>query len=322
VNTWLALLSDAQLEAAELTLVGIDWTNMTAAQAIAMGKVGTKNYQGKITLSSLTESEYNQLVTLFGANVFEADGAFVIDAPTQVFISGPSQIKEGNTGTFTATFFPVTESSVKYLLYNGTTLITAQTDQQGNVYRTYNGVTLYEATGVMSVASIDSDVTVKVRAQVEDSGEYSAYMDVTAVNITYPTAVTISGTSPINSNGMYNYTKALSGTYNADVTNVAWSLSSNSASTLYSSDANGATVNVTNTPATSIDVTLTCTVTFEGGVTRTGTKTITIVLTFPSSVSVSGPATIDDNGDYNYTKTISDSYTASLTSVNWSLTAN
>ena len=322
VNTWLALFNDSELANIKLTLAGIDWTNMTADQAIAMGKVGTKNYRGKITLSSLTESQYNQLVTLYGANVFNSDGAFVIDAPTQVFISGPSEIKEGNSGTFTATFFPVAESSVKYLLYNGTTLITAQTDQQGNVYRTYNGVTLYEATGVMSVASIDSNVAVKVRAQVEDSGEYSAYMDVTAMNITYPTAVTISGAGTVNSNGMYNYTKALSGTYNADVTNVAWSLSSNSASTLYSSDANGATVNVTNTPATSIDVTLTCTVTFEGGVTRTGTKTITMVLTFPSSISVDGPATIDDNGDYNYTKTINGSYTAALTSVNWSLTAN
>ena len=31
VNTWLALLSDTQLGVAELTLTGINWTNMTAA---------------------------------------------------------------------------------------------------------------------------------------------------------------------------------------------------------------------------------------------------------------------------------------------------
>lgn len=322
VNTWLALLSDAQLAEASLTLTGINWTNMTAEQAIAMGKVGTKNYQGKITLSSLTEAQYDQLVELFGANVFEADGAFVIDAPTQVFISGPSLVKEGGTGTFTATFFPVTESAVKYLLYNGTTLVESQTDQQGNVYRTYNGVTLYEATGVMNVGSLESDVAVKVRAQVDGTSSYSSYIDVSAQKITYPTAVTISGNGTVNQNGMYNYTKALSGTYNAEVTNVAWSLSSNNASTLYSQDANGATVNVTNTPATSIDVTLECVVTFEGGVTRTGTKTITMVLTFPTGVTINGVGSIDANGDFNYTKTINGSYTAALTSVAWSLTAN
>ena len=323
VNSWLALLSDAQLANAELTLTGINWTNMTAAQAIAMGKVGTKTYRGKITLSSMTESEYNQLIELYGANVFNSDGVFVIDAPTQIFINGPQQIKEGNSGTFTATFFPVTEATVKYLLYNGTTLITAQTDQQDRVYRTYNGVTLYEATGVMSVASgITNDVSVKVRAQVDGTEDYSAYVDVVGKKITYPTAVTISGDSTINSNGMYNYTKSMSGTYNAEVTNVAWSLSTNSASTLYSQDASGATVNVTNTPATSTTATLTCTVTFEGGVTRTGEKSITMVLTFPSSISISGPSTIDDNGTYNYTKTINGSYTASLTSVAWSLTTN
>jgi uncharacterized protein (TIGR02145 family) len=99
-------------------------------------------------------------------------------------------------------------------------------------------------------------------------------------------------------------------------------LSSNNASTLYSQDANGATINVTNTPATSIDVTLECVVTFDGGVTRIGTKTITMVLTFPSSVTVNGVGSIDANGDFNYTKTINGSYTAALTSVAWSLTAN
>lgn len=321
VNTWLALLSDAQLANAELTLTGIDWTGMTADQAIVMGKVGTRNYQGKITLSSLTLEQYNQLVELYGANVFNAEGSFVIDAPTQVFISGPSSVKEGASGTFTATFFPVTEAAVKYLLYNGTTLIEAQTDQQGNVYRTYNGVTLYEATGVMSVGTIASDVAVKVRAQVDGTTSYSEYLEVSAQKLSYPTAVTIDGQGTVNSNGMYNYTKSLTGTYNAAVTNVAWSLSSNSASTLYASDADGATVNVTNTPATSIDVTLECVVTFEGGVTRTGTKTITMVLTVPSSLSISGPATLDDNGTFDYTKAFNtDNYTSTLLSVVWSLT--
>jgi uncharacterized protein (TIGR02145 family) len=174
----------------------------------------------------------------------------------------------------------------------------------------------------MNVGSLDSDVAVKVRAQVDGTISYSSYLDVSAQKITYPTAVTISGNGTVNQNGMYNYTKALSGTYNAEVTNVAWSLSSNNASTLYSQDADGATVNVTNTPATSIDVTLECVVTFEGGVTRTGTKTITMVLTFPSSVTVNGVGSIDANGDFNYTKTINGSYTAALTSVAWSLTSN
>lgn len=123
VNTWLALLSDAQLAQASMTLSGINWTEMTADQVIAMGKVGTKNYSGKVTLSTLTESQYNQLVTLYGANAFDSSSSFVIDAPAQVFISGPSEVKEGSTGTFVGTFFPVTENSIKYLLYNGTILI-------------------------------------------------------------------------------------------------------------------------------------------------------------------------------------------------------
>lgn len=278
VNTWLALLSDAQLAQASLTLTGINWTNMTADQAIAMGKVGTKNYQGKITLSSLTEAQYNQLVELFGANVFEADGAFVIDAPTQVFIIGPSLVKEGGTGTFTATFFPVTESTVKYLLYNGSTLITAQTDQQGNVYRTYNGVTLYEATGVMTVDhGLQSSVSVKVRAQIVGESTYSDYINVTAAQLTYPSSVNISGSDKVIETGNYQYTKAFNtDNFTAQVLSVVWSLTTNTASTLASSDNNSATVNVATVTETAVTATLTCVVTLTGNRTVQGTKEITI----------------------------------------------
>lgn len=103
---------------------------------------------------------------------------------------------------------------------------------------------------------------------------------------------------------------------------VAWSLEQNNACSLLSSDDNEATVQVTNTPASALTVALTCTVTFTNNVTRTGTKNITLQLTFPSSISVNGVSSIDANGDFNYTKTINGSYTATLTNVSWSLTAN
>ena len=325
VNTWLALLSDEQLANAELTLTGINWTGMTAAQVIKMGSVGTNNLQGKVTLSSMTYEEWQQIVAVFGANVFNSEGSFVIDAPACFLIDGPSQVLAGNTGTFTAASFPASSANILYLLYDGGyNLIAAQTDGQGRVYRSYNGIVLYEASGVISVPNaLESDTAVNVRARVEGTDNYSSYIAMIAKFISYPSSVNISGSGSIDQNGTYNFTKSFdTDNFTAEVLNVAWGLELNNACSLLSSDDNGATVQVTNAPASALTVALTCTVTFTNNVTRTGTKNITLQLTFPSSITINGVSSIDANGDFNYTKTINGSYTATLQSVAWSLTQN
>jgi hypothetical protein len=109
VNTWLALLSDVQLKNAELTLAGINWTGMTAAQVIKMGSVGTNNLQGKVTLSQMTQEDYSAIVEVFGDNVFSPDSQFIIDAPAGIYLSGPTTLLYGEQGQFVAKAFPVTE---------------------------------------------------------------------------------------------------------------------------------------------------------------------------------------------------------------------
>ena len=213
---------------------------------LKLGKIGTRTLQGKVTLNSLTQEEYQQIVAVFGADVFSASGSFVIEAPSGMLIAGPTALTEGETGQFTATVFPASETPVKYLLYNGSTLISSQTDGQGRVYRTYNGVTLYEATGDVTVdQGISSAVTVKVRAQLGSESTYSDYIELTASPLTYPSSVNISGSDNVNETGNQVYTKAFNtNNFSARVLSVVWSLSTNTACTLASSNENSATVNV------------------------------------------------------------------------------
>lgn len=326
VNTWLGLLSDAQLAAAEITLHGINWTGMTVAQVLKLGAVGTKSLRGKVTLSSLDQEGYNQLVEVFGASVFQADGAFTIDAPANVFISGPTKITEGGIGTFTGVAFPVSDAGVKYLLYNGSTLIEAQTDAQSRVYRKYNGVTLYEATGVMTVDNgISADVTVNVRAQVNGTYTYSDMFAVTAEKYTYPTSVIITGDNAIDRNSTKEYTKSFNtNDFNTEITNVAWSLATNSIASITESGNDSAKVTVTGASTTAVQLTLTCTVTFTGGVTRSASKTITVQLTVPSSITIGGDVTtITEAGDYEFPLSFNPSvYTAQLVDMIWALTSD
>ena len=150
VLAWLEMLSDNDRFAeAELTLAGIDW-RMTPTQAIAMGKVGIKNYRGKITLPSLSESEYLQLVELYGENVFRPGSSFIIDAPAGILLIGPERLVEGTSNKYNAIVFPASETPALYLLYSGTTLIERQQDSEtGEYFRQYNNVRLWESTGVI-----------------------------------------------------------------------------------------------------------------------------------------------------------------------------
>ena len=97
----------------------------------------------------MNQSQYNQIIELFGSNVFTEGSVFTIDAPTSVFITGPSQLREGESGTFVGSFFPTSSTPIKYIMYNGTTKIPTQWDGQGRAYETYAGITLYEDTGAI-----------------------------------------------------------------------------------------------------------------------------------------------------------------------------
>lgn len=325
VTNWLANYTDAQLENFSLNLQGINWTNVSADTLIHWGNIGTKNFKGTITISSMSYAQYQSLVTLYGASAFNENAAFRIIAPQGMYFTGPTTLNYGGTGQYTCAVFPATDKEVEYLLYNGDTKIPTQWDGQGNPYATYGGVTLYESTGVVNVAvNISQDVTLNVKAHIKTTETYSSAIALTAKAATYPSSVTISGLSSIDHNATYNYTKSFdTNNFTAQVQSVAWSLTQNNACTISASDTSGATLNVTNTPSTSLEVTLTCVITFDTGVTRTGTKTITLQLTYPSSLSISGDASINDNGNFNYTKAFNtDNFTATVLSVAWSLTSN
>jgi hypothetical protein len=273
----------------------------------------------------MSYAEYQQIVAVFGSNVFNPSGSFIIDAPAGVLLTGPSTILAGNSGQFTAAAFPVSDNGVTYELYNGDQKVPTQWDGQGNAYEEYNGVAIYEATGVVVVnPSIQSDVRVNVKAKITGTSVYSAAQSLLAQAITYPTSVVISGGASIDHNATYNYTKAFdTNNFTASVLSVAWSLSQNDCASLSNQSQNGVDLVVNNTPATLTTVTLTCTVTFTGNVTRTGTKQISMQLTTPSSLTISGPATLDDNGTFNYTKAFNtNNYTSTLLSVVWSLTSD
>lgn len=159
VNTWLALFTDAEFENVELTLVGINWTGMTVDQVLRFAKVGTHTLQGKVTLTSLNYEQYQQILAVYGSNVFDPNGTFVIDAPDGIYFEAPSSVTEGQEITLNAIAFPVGNPIVYHLFDSSNAEI-----QPVDGIATYNGVTLNVNTGVLSVGTISADFTIKLRA--------------------------------------------------------------------------------------------------------------------------------------------------------------
>ena len=319
---WIDLLNAEQKSLASITLTGINWTGMSASQVLKLSTIGSKTLYGKVTLSSINAEEYQQLIEAFGTSVFDANGQFVIDAPSSMFLTGPSEIIEGGSDKYTATAFPVTEQQILYKLYNNGTLISTSTDANGKIYRKYGGVTLYEESGNITVdTGISSDVTLQVRAWTEDGNVFSDFVSIKAKRITYPSAIAINGTGTVYDNGQYSYTKVFStNDFTAQITNVNWTLSQTSVATIYDSDDNGATINITGVSSTSTTIQLICTITFTGNVTRTATKNITLQYLYPSSITISGDASITSVGNYTYTKTFNtNNFTAPVLDTTWSI---
>ena len=183
---------------------------------------------------------------------------------------------EGAQGQFTAAVFPVGSGSVKYKMYANGSVVSPSTDAQGRVYRSYGGVTLYEETGIISVGTVSSNVSVNISASVDATGAGSNTVNFTGVKITYPSTLSIGGNSKLTETGDSQYTKLFDSNYTSDLLSVVWSLSANNACAITAQDNNTATLSVSAVTASAVVVTLTCVATFTNNHTVTGTKEITI----------------------------------------------
>ena len=261
----------------ELDIEGVNWTDVSADMMIWLAAVAQLTLTGHITLSSLTMAQYNQLVTLYGAEAFTPGNALVIDY-TAPLLEGPASLKNGDTGQYTGAAFPVSDNPLLFILFNGAQEeVTPQTDDQGRVYRTWNGVTLYEASGVVEVdAEITTGSSMTVKSKCGTA--YSAPITLTTSIHTYPSLVTIVGTNSVQEAGDYNYSRSFdTDSFDADIVSSEWQLSATDIATLTpNNDGSAATLNVTTVSTTPVTLTITLTVTLTGGRIRTATKEVVV----------------------------------------------
>lgn len=261
----------------ELDIQNVNWTNVSADMMIWLAGVEQLSLTGHITLSSLTMEQYERLLALYGQEVFTVGNDLIIDYAAPL-ISGPTLLKNGDTGQFTGAAFPVSQNPLLFILFNGAQEeVTPQTDGQGRVYRTWNGVTLYEASGVVEVdANITQGSSVVVKSKCGTA--YSASLTLTTGIHTYPATVTINGTAKIATDGNFDYARVFdTDDFDAAIESSVWELSETQIATLTpNSDGSAAVLSVNGSSLTPVELTITLTVNLTGGRVRTATKTVTV----------------------------------------------
>lgn len=111
------------VEGDELTLTGINWTNVSPQLIIEFGSAKdrgvTLNLKGKVVIGDPTIDQVNELTRLFGSDCFTNNAQFWISAPESVFIHGKSEILSGTSSNYTTTIFSTDPGTLEWDIYSG-----------------------------------------------------------------------------------------------------------------------------------------------------------------------------------------------------------
>jgi hypothetical protein len=200
-------------------------------------------------------------------------------------ISGPSSVNEGGSGTYTATAS----------WSDGSTTSVSPAWSENSAYASISGG------GVLTTLAVTSNQTATVSASYAAGGvTRTASRSVTIVNVAATlSSLSISGPSSVNEGGSGTYTATASWS-DGSTTSVSPTWGENST---YASISGGG---VLTTLAVTSNQTATVTASYAaGGVTRTASKSVTIVNVAAtlSSLSISGPSSVNESGSGTYTAT-------------------
>ena len=115
VNSWLQYHTSFTNKNS-IVLDNINW-KCTAAEIIKLGDIktagGTLSLKGKITLDSVTDEQVNKIVEIYGSNCFSSNNELWIVAPSSIFVSGPTTVKEDGSYVYTPVVFSQKEGTIK-----------------------------------------------------------------------------------------------------------------------------------------------------------------------------------------------------------------
>lgn len=168
-----------------LIMSGVNWTDVNVGQLITLGNLskdgGTLDLKGKITLSSIDLDSVDKLIEIFGSNCFEPTSELFITAPDAVFLSGPTEVYEGDSAKYTAAVFSEHRGTITFSVENGG-----------------SNISIDPSTGQLTTTEIGQDktITVKVTHTPTEGEPTIQTLSVSVKQRVYPT-MTIEGSDEV-----------------------------------------------------------------------------------------------------------------------------
>lgn len=170
---------------AKCTLImdNVNWSNVNVDDLLNISKIGTLSLKGKVVLESITLEHVNALKDAFGETAFDKNSDFHIDAPPAIFVTGRTEVVEGESEQYTAVVFGGTLQRVSWSIISGASAKVAISD-----------------TGLLTVSEGYGNGTIVIRARAfTESGVADMDTTVTIKAIVFPTQeqTSIVGNSPL-----------------------------------------------------------------------------------------------------------------------------
>ena len=173
-----------------LVMDGVNWTDVNADQLIELKELGELNLKGKVTVVDITLEQVNALSEVYGQSAFDKNAEFFINAPDAIFISGGTEVLEGDSIQFSTIVFGsditrlayvLTSGSNSYMSIDNTGLFTTQEGAAGS-----SGVTV----GLQVVATTSDGVkvanlSISVKARVYPKADYTTISGPNRLNNEY-----------------------------------------------------------------------------------------------------------------------------------------
>lgn len=169
----------------------VNWTGVDVTQFIEFLKVksqgGNLSLKGKVTLSSITLEYAEQIQEVLGDNCFNPTSELFVTAPNTMFLSGPTEVLEGDTAQFSAFVFSANLGTITYSI-TGSSKVSI--DSNGLVSTVENGTS--------------ETVSVTARHEATDGNVIEKTQQLVVSARVYPTADTTTINGPINPSDEYN----------------------------------------------------------------------------------------------------------------------
>lgn len=167
-----------------LVMDGVNWIDVNADQLIELKELGELKLKGKVTVVDLTLEQINSLIDVFGESAFDKNADFFINAADAIFITGRTELLEGESEDYNCIVFGGEVTSLTWSLVSGASSYISINPDTGLL-------TSQEGAG-------DRTVTIRVIAKTTE-GTKSKDIDIRFSALVYPSSsqITLSGPSSI-----------------------------------------------------------------------------------------------------------------------------